>query len=87
LILGSRPIAKNMLLSCNRTQSRVVIGLLTGHNTMRRHIFLIALIDSPLCRRCGAEEDTSAGVFWSDCEALASLRHTCLDLFLEPRGL
>jgi hypothetical protein len=25
-------------LSFNRTQSRVVIGLLTGHNTLRRHI-------------------------------------------------
>ena len=28
------------LLSFNRIQSRVVIGLLTGHNTLRRHLYI-----------------------------------------------
>jgi len=27
-------------LSLNRTQSTVVIDLLTGHNTLRRHLYL-----------------------------------------------
>jgi hypothetical protein len=44
----------------NRTQSRVVTGLLTGHNTLRRHFHLMGLINSPLHRRRGAEEETSA---------------------------
>jgi hypothetical protein len=39
-----------------------VTGLLTGHNTVRRHLYIMGLIDSPLCRRCGTEDETSAHV-------------------------
>ena len=42
--------------------SRVVTGLITGHNTLSRPHYIMGLIDSPLCRRCGAEEETSAHV-------------------------
>jgi hypothetical protein len=59
-------------MSFNRAQSRVVIGLLTGHNTLRRHRHLMGLVDSPLCRKCGAGEETSAHVL-CECEALATL--------------
>jgi hypothetical protein len=52
LIFGSSPTDKNGLLSFNRTQSRVLTALLTGHNTLRRHLHLMGLSDSPLCRRC-----------------------------------
>jgi len=38
LILGPSPSAKTRLLSFNRTQYRVVIGFLTGHNTLRKHL-------------------------------------------------
>ena len=64
-------------MSFNRTQSRAVIGLLMGH-TLRRHLHLLGLADSPLCRRCGVEEETSAHIL-CECEALASLRHAYLD--------
>jgi hypothetical protein len=75
---------KAKLMSFNRTQSRVVIGLLTGHNTLRRHLHLLGLKDSPLCRRCGVEVETSAHIL-CECEALVSLRHVRLgSLFLEP---
>jgi len=64
--------------------SRVVTGLHTGHKTLRRHLHLLGLLDSPLCRRCGAEEETSGHIL-CECEALASLRYAYLDLFfLEP---
>jgi hypothetical protein len=33
--------ATTRLLSFNRMQSRVVIGLLTGHNTLRRHLHIM----------------------------------------------
>jgi len=56
--LGTR--AKFMTLS--RIQSRVVTGLLTGHNTLRRHLYLLGLSNSPLCRWCEAGEETSAHV-------------------------
>jgi len=56
--------------------SRVVTDLLTGCNTLRRHLYIMGLIDSPLCRRCGANE-TSSHVL-CECEALEMLSHTYL---------
>ena len=69
------------------SQSRVVTGLLTGHNTLGRHLYLLRLIDSPLCRACGIKEETSAHIL-CECEALAPLRHTYLgSFFLEPEDI
>ena len=71
----------------NRTQSRAVTGLLTGHNTLRRHLHRIGLSNSPLCRRFGVEDETSAHSL-CECEALASRRHVYLDsFFLEPKDI
>jgi hypothetical protein len=68
-------------------QSRVVTGLLTGRNTLRRHLYLLGLLDSPLCRRCGTEEETSAHILCGR-EALASIRHAHLgSFFLEPENI
>jgi hypothetical protein len=43
------------LLSLNRTQSRVVIVLLTGHNTLWRYLYVMGLSDNPICGKCGTE--------------------------------
>ena len=51
---------KAIILSFNRDQSRAVTGLLMSHNTLRRHIHLLGLLDSPLCSRRGVEEETSS---------------------------
>lgn len=48
--------------SSNRIQSTVFSGLLTGHNTLRRNLYIMGLLDSPSYGRCGAEEETSAHV-------------------------
>jgi len=78
---------KVKFLSFNRTQSRVGTGLLTGHNTLRRHLYLLGLIDSPLCRGCRVKEETSAHIL-CEYEVLASLRHTYLgSFFLEPEDI
>jgi len=47
--LGTR--AKFMTF--NRIKSGIVTGLLTGPNTLRRHLYLLGPLDSPLCRKCG----------------------------------
>ena len=60
----------------NRTQSRVVSGLLTGHNTLRRHLYLLGLFDSLLRRKCRVRQETSVHIL-CECEALASLK-TCV---------
>jgi len=79
VISGPSPTTKTRFLSFNSTQSKVVIVHLTGHNTLRRHLSLMGLTNSPLCRR-GTEDETSG-------EALASLRHAYLgSFFLGPRG-
>ena len=44
LILGPCLGFKAKFLSFKRTQSRAVTGLLTGHNTLRRHLYLLRLI-------------------------------------------
>jgi len=61
-------------------ESKVVTGLLTEHNTLRKHLHLLRLLDSPLCRRCGVKKETSAHILYK-CEALASLRHAYLGTF------
>ena len=48
---------------------------------------LIGLLDSPLCRKCGVREETSAHILF-ECEALVSLRHVYLgSFFLEPEDI
>jgi len=87
LISGPSPSAKTRLLSFNRPQSRAVTGFLTGPNTLRRYLYLIGLIESPLYTRCGAEEETSTHVL-CECGALASLRYAYLgSLFLDPEDV
>jgi hypothetical protein len=84
LISGSNLATRARLLSFNRTQSRVVIGLLTGHNILRRYLYVMGLINNPICRKCGTEEETSVHIL-CECEALASLRHTHLGSFFMDR--
>jgi len=87
LISGPCLSTKIKLLSFNRNQSRAVTGLLTGHNTLRRHLHLLGLQDSPLCRKCGIKEETSAHIL-CECEALATLRYRHLgSYFLEPEDI
>ena len=80
IISGPSPAAKTRIFSLNTTHFRVVLGLLTGHNTMRRKYYLMGLTSSPLCRRCGAEKETSAHTL-CECENLVSLRNTYLGSF------
>ena len=84
LFSGPNLGAKAKFLSFNRTHSRAVTDLLTWHNTLRRYLHLLGLLDSPLCRKCGVKEEISAQIL-CECEALASLRHVYLgSFFLEP---
>jgi hypothetical protein len=72
LILSPSLTTKTRLLSFNGTQSGVVTGLLTGHDILRTHLHLMGLTSSALCRRCGAEDETSLHIL-CECEALLSL--------------
>ena len=89
MLISGPDLAKGArLLSFNRTQTRAVIGLLTGHNTIRRHVHVMGLNDNPTCRKCGTEVETSAHILY-ECEALASLRHRYLGSFFfwDPKDI
>ena len=70
MISGPNLATRVKLLSFNWTQFRVVIGLLTGHNALRRQLYVMGLINNTICRKCGTEEETSVYVLCA-CEALA----------------
>jgi hypothetical protein len=57
--------AKARFLFFNRTHSRAVTGFLTGHNTLRRNLHLLGLLNGPLCRKYGAQDETSAHILLS----------------------
>ena len=80
LISGPNLPTGTRLLSFSKTQSRVVIDLLTGHNTLRRHLYVMGLSNNHTCRKCGNEEETSVHIL-CECEALASLRYMYLGSF------
>ena len=87
LISGPDLAIEARLLSFNRTQTRVVTGLLTGHNTLKRHLHIMGLCNDPICRKCGTEEEISVHILY-ECEALASLRHAYLScFFLDPEDI
>jgi hypothetical protein len=80
MISGPSPSTKARLLSFNGTKSRVIACLLTGQNTLRRHLYVMGLSSNPICRKCGTEEKTSVHIL-CECEALASLRQEYLGSF------
>jgi len=85
LISGPGPTVKTRPLSFNTIQYRLFTGLLTGRDTLRTHLYIMGVIDSPLCRRCEAEEESSVH-FLYECEALATLKHTYMGFFfLDPK--
>jgi hypothetical protein len=87
LISGPELPTRAWLLSVNRAHLRFVIGPHTGHNTLRRHLYVMGLSNNPTCRKCGIEEQTSLDILY-ECEALTSLRHAHLgSLFLDPEDI
>jgi len=71
-------------MALNRMQSSIVMDLLIGHDILGRHLYVMGLTDSPLCRRCTAEEETSLHVL-CECEPPVTSRHTYLgSFFLDP---
>jgi hypothetical protein len=84
MISSPIPATKARLLSFNRKQSRVVTGLLAGHNTLIRPQYAMGMSSNPNCRKCGIEAETPVHILF-ECEVLASLRHTHLgSFFLDP---
>ena len=42
-----------------KRKEKILIGLLTGHNTLNQHLTLLKIKEDPMCPLCGEEYDTS----------------------------
>lgn len=61
------------LMKLHRNGLRKVIGLLTGHCTLRRHLSIMGVSDNPFCRGCHLEEETARHIL-CDCEVFSAHR-------------
>ena len=43
----------------SRKDLKILVGLLTGHNSLNRHLSLLKIAEDPMCPLCGEEYDTS----------------------------
>jgi hypothetical protein len=74
-------------LRLNRDQLGWVVGLLTAHCHLKRHLFKLGLTDDPTCERCLQEDESATHSILCDCEATAYLRFSHLgQFFMEPSG-
>jgi hypothetical protein len=85
--LGNSQRQARELISEPSRGTKVRFLLQSRHNILCRHLHLMGLIDSPLCRKCGVEDETSVHILcW--CEGLASIWHAHLSsFFLEPADI
>jgi hypothetical protein len=81
LIHSSRALVLLLRLDSTAYNPELSLGSLLDIR-LRKHLYIMGLIDSPLCR-CATVEETPAQVL-CECEALATLRHTYEFLFLRP---
>ncbi|KAJ8911477.1 hypothetical protein NQ315_010848 [Exocentrus adspersus] len=65
------------LLGQNRKAIRIIVGLLTGHCRLNKHMSLMVLAEEATCRFCSEEEETAVHVL-CQCEGLARLRFLIL---------
>jgi hypothetical protein len=65
------------LSALDRKQCRLVIGLLTGHCTLRWHPHIMGLLESAKCRKCRQKEESSYHIL---CQCLLLAGHK-LEIF------
>ena len=67
-------------LRLTRRDLRILIGLLTGHADLNRHLTLMKVRSDPTCPLCQEEEETALLPF-GRCSALSTTRFTLLGLY------
>ena len=61
------------LMVMSKTDIRVVVGLLTGHSPLKRHLSLMGVINDPTCRGCQETEETSSHIL-CECDYFSAQR-------------
>ena len=74
-----------MLMNQSKATIRLVTQATTGHAGLYRHLHLMNLADSPMCRNCGLEEETTAHIL-DVCPSFATTRATVKRTWGEAMG-
>ncbi|CAH2237104.1 jg24443 [Pararge aegeria aegeria] len=61
------------LLQLNRSKLRTVVGMITGNCPLNKHLSILGITDSPLCRACMETEETPLHVMLQ-CNGVAEQR-------------
>ena len=70
------------ITTLNKNNIRRLIGVLTGHCTLNKHLHKIGLHWSPICDKCGGIE--SAAHFLCHCPAYITARRKILGRYILP---
>jgi len=62
-------------LSLPGRELKILVGLLTGHITLDRHLTVTNIQEDPLCPACGEQEETSVH-FLGECYANMQIRYS-----------
>lgn len=68
---------RNKFICIDRDSLRQIISVITGHCCLDKHLFNMKISASPICYRCGLEEETVAR-FFCICPTDNSLRNNIL---------
>jgi len=60
------------ILNMSRQQLRLVLQVVTGHNTLNSHLYKLNLVPTPMCP-CGLERETGYH-FIGECDRYAMIR-------------
>ena len=77
LIPGPNLVRSRELNALSRSQLRTVIGLLTGHCPLNRHLNIMGVTADAICPLCLEREETSFH-FLGECDALSRHRSSIL---------
>ncbi|KAJ8983442.1 hypothetical protein NQ317_013205 [Molorchus minor] len=72
-VTGPDPARSIWILGRSRETLNQLVGILTGHCKLRRHLSLLGIEEDPTCPRCGEDDETSYH-FVGQCEAFRRLR-------------
>jgi len=75
------PGQANFALELTRHDLRILVGLITGHADLNRHLTVIKVKSDPLCPLCQEEEETSLH-FLGNCSATMRTRFELLGSYV-----
>jgi hypothetical protein len=81
------PSRANDLLAMNKLRLRAAVGLLTGHTSLRAHLYKLGYTEGQECRLGGYDKEDIVHIV-CDCPVLACKRYRILGcMFLKPEDL